>query len=505
MALFVTKGLLKPQQRNEILRHQSTQSFTNARSKKITSTLLTTLLATLLTLDLSTRSSVAATDSDPSNEGSESQTSSTDVTPLPIDAMRRFVDVYEKVRMNYVESVSDDVLFDHALRGLLSNLDPYSDFLDAQTYDAIVDFTDGEIGQTGLVVQPVITSTSEPNLTSDKSTPVGISSLPRWQITSVPKGSPAAKAGIQVGDILLKIDGKSIKLLNQSDIEQMLRGPRNSMVRLSVMQASKQVRDVRVLLAIPEDNAVKVFIQPDGIVALQIRAFQTQTETQITNALDPLYKNAKLKGVVLDLRDNPGGLLTAGIDLANLFLSDGVIVHTQGRSEPENYYRALNTERYPNIPVSVLINHYSASAAEVVTGALRDHNRAKVYGVTSYGKGSVQKIWPIGQGRAIKMTVSRYFTPNGRMIEGIGITPDVLISEAEIKPIKSTGTTIDPKDIALIKVVTTLQQQLNPTPATTLTSNATVQPATSQTNTSQQTTSLPIASLSKALTPPTRK
>lgn len=470
MTLFVTTDLPQPQKLNLLLPY----SFTKASNRAIS-----TLLAALLTLGLSIENSAAATNSDKSPSASNAQSNTTDAAPLPIDAMRRFVDVYEKVRMNYVEPMSDDVLFDNALRGLLSNLDPYSDFLDAQTYDAIVDFTDGELGQTGLVIQPVATSASDQNSTGDKVTPVGLQSTPQWQITSVPKGSPAAKAGVQVGDILLKIEGKSVKSLNQSDIEQMLRGPRNSIVRLSVMQTGKHARDVRVLLAIPEDNAVKALVQPDGIVALQIRAFQTQTGTQITDALDPLYKNGQLKGIILDLRDNPGGLLTTAIDVANFFLNDGLIVYTQGRSEPEKYYRVLTAERYPNIPVSILINHYSASAAEVLTGALRDHNRATVYGMTSYGKGSVQKIWPIGQGRAIKMTVARYYTPNGRMIEGTGITPDVMIAEAEIKPVKSNGTTIDPKDIALMKVMTTLHDQLNLSPATPqLTNIATAQHVT---------------------------
>ncbi|AXI04182.1 S41 family peptidase [Aquirhabdus parva] len=383
--------------------------------------------------------------------------SNTDVDnqPLPIDAMRRFVDVYEKVRQNYVEPVSDDVLFDNALSGLLNKLDPYSDYLDAKTYDAIVDFTDGEIGQTGLSISPV----NSPENT-DQTTPVGTQSAPQWQITAVPKGSPAAKAGVQVGDILLKIEGKSVKTLSQSDIEQQLRGPRNSAVRLSVMQPGRHARDIRVLLAIPEDNAVKTFIQPNGLAVLQLRAFQTQTGEQISEFLDPLFKSGKLKGIVLDLRDNPGGLLTSAIEVANYFLNDGLIVYTQGRGEPEKYYRVVTPERYPAIPVYILINHYSASAAEVLTAALRDHQRATVFGVTSYGKGSVQKIWPIGQGRAIKMTVSRYFTPNGRMIEGTGIDPDVMIPEAETKPIKSTGDIIDPKDIALQQVINTLATSL---------------------------------------------
>ncbi len=463
MTLFVTLFKAAHLLQHKI-QHWTLKLISMTRTKKAT-TKKSTLLAALLTLGLSVDHSIAATAPDKSPSGTNAQGNTVDNAPLPIDAMRRFIDVYEKVRMNYVEPVSDDVLFDNALRGLLSNLDPYSDFLDAQTYDAIVDFTDGELGQTGLVVQPV--TSADQTSVSDKLTPVGMQSTPQWQITSVPKGSPAAKAGIQVGDLLLKIDGKSVKSLSQSDIEQMLRGPRNSTVRLSVMQNGKHAREVRVLLAIPEDNAVKALVQPDGIVALQIRAFQTQTGTQITDALDPIYKEGKLKGIILDLRDNPGGLLTSAIDVANFFLNEGLIVYTQGRGEPEKYYRVLTTERYPNIPVSILINHYSASAAEVLTGALRDHNRATVYGATSYGKGSVQKIWPIGQGRAVKMTVSRYYTPNGRMIEGTGITPDVVITEAEAKPVKSNDPTIDPKDIALMKVATAMHQQLKLDPIST--------------------------------------
>ncbi|HEY4713393.1 MAG TPA: S41 family peptidase, partial [Aquirhabdus sp.] len=336
-----------------------------------------------------------------------------------------------------------------------------------------IDFTDGELGQTGLVIQPVIaTDSSNSNQSNDKITPIGVQNAPQWQITSVPKGSPAAKSGILVGDILLKIDGKSVKLLNQGDIEQMLRGPRNSVVKLSVMQAGKHARDVRVLLAIPEDNAVKALIQPNGIVTIQLRAFQTQTGAQITHILDPLYKTGKLQGIVLDLRDNPGGLLSSAIEVANFFLNDGLIVYTQGRGEPEKYYRVITPERYPNIPVSILINYYSASAAEVLTAALRDHLRATVYGVTSYGKGSVQKIWPIGQGRAIKLTVSRYFTPKGRMIEGTGITPDVIVPTADLKPVRSNGDSIDPQDTALLKVVTamntTLKLASQPTKASTI-------------------------------------
>jgi carboxyl-terminal processing protease len=505
---FVKTGFIKARRATTDSSPSEAQQWT-ARSlftPTITSKKSLLVLATLAIFAVTIQRSFAATNNSKTpillpavDSAPTSNTANIDAAPLPIEAMRRFVDVYEKVRLNYVEPVNDDVLFDNALSGLLSKLDPYSDYLDAQTYDAIVDFTDGELGQTGLVVQPISSTSADPTTldqSNDKITPVGVQSAPQWQITSVPKGSPAAKAGILIGDMLLKIDGKSVKSLNQSDIEQMLRGPRNSVVRLSVMQTGKHARDVRVLLAIPEDNAVKALIQPNGIVALQIRAFQTQTGTQITDILDPLYKNRQLKGIVLDLRDNPGGLLTAAIDVANFFLNDGLIVYTQGRSEPVKYYRVLTAERYPNIPVSILINHYSASAAEVLTAALRDHLRATVYGGTSYGKGSVQKIWPIGQGRAIKMTVARYYTPNGRMIEGVGITPDVMIPSAESKPIRSNGENIDPQDIALLKVVNAMSNTLRlaPLPASTANNGATSKPIKpAQGTTTTTVTSAPVS------------
>lgn len=474
MAWFVKTGFMKTRFATMDLSQPFAQQRTahHILTKTIISKKSLAILATVIILSIAAQRSIAATNNTktapelPAVDATPTTNiNNADAAPLPIDAMRRFVDVYEKVRLNYVEPVSDDVLFDNALSGLLNKLDPYSDYLDAQTYDAIIDFTDGELGQTGLVIQQTTSMSDTPTAdqANDKTSPTGSQNAPQWQITSVPKGSPAAKAGILVGDILLKIDGKNVKLLSQGDIEQLLRGPRNSLVRLSVMQTGKHVRDVRVLLAIPEDNAVKVLIQPNGIAAIQLRAFQTQTGTQITDMLDPLYKAGSLKGIVLDLRDNPGGLLTSAIEVANFFLNDGLIVYTQGRGEPEKYYRVITPERYPKIPVSILINHYSASAAEVLTAALRDHLRATVYGVTSYGKGSVQKIWPIGQGRAIKMTVSRYFTPKGRMIEGTGITPDVVLPAADLKPVRSNSDSIDLQDTALLKVVNAMTQTLQPT------------------------------------------
>lgn len=330
---------------------------------------------------------------------------------VPVDAIRRFVSIYEKVKENYVEPVDDNELFENALHGLLSKLDPYSDYLDAKTYEALLDFTEGEVAQTGLSVRPLTGADAN------------------WQIDQVDSGSPAARAGLQADMLLYRIDGKSTRNLSQHDIEQLLRGAVGTTVELNVAESGKHSRNVRVIRATPEDNAVKVIDYPDGVLVLKVSAFQSQTASQINQAIESYQKKSALKAVLLDLRDNPGGLLSAAVEVADLFLNQGLIVYTKGRGEPEQRYQAVPPARYAKVPVGVLVNHYSASAAEVLAGAFQDHQRAIVMGENSYGKGSVQKLWPIADGYAIKLTVARYYTPKGRLIEGKGIVPDVLIKD----------------------------------------------------------------------------
>lgn len=330
---------------------------------------------------------------------------------VPVDAIRRFVSIYEKVKANYVEPVDDNELFENALHGLLSKLDPYSDYLDAKTYEALLDFTEGEVAQTGLTVRPLTGADAN------------------WQIDQVDAGSPAARAGLQEGMLLYRIDGKSTRNLSQHDIDQLLRGAVGTTVELSVAESGKHSRSVRVIRATPEDNAVKVIEEPNGILVLKVSAFQSQTASQINQAIETYQKKIPLKAVLLDLRDNPGGLLSAAVEVADLFLNQGLIVYTKGRGEPEQRYQAVPPARYAQLPIGILVNHYSASAAEVLAGAFQDHQRALVIGETSYGKGSVQKLWPIADGYAIKLTVARYYTPKGRLIEGKGIQPDILIKD----------------------------------------------------------------------------
>ena len=341
----------------------------------------------------------------------ESMSSATSYDDVPIDAIRRFVSIYEKVKANYVEPVDDNELFENALHGLLSQLDPYSDYLDTKTYEALLDFTEGEVAQTGLTVRP--------------------SQLPDavWQIDRVDLGSPAARAGLKEGMLLHKIDSKNTKNLSIHDIEQLLRGAVGTTVELTVAEEAKHSTIVRVVRATPEDNSVKPIAHSSGVLVLKIAAFQNQTVEQVQQAIDHYQKTNTLRAVLLDLRDNPGGLLSSAVEIADLFLDKGLIVYTQGRGEPEQRYQALPPARYAQLPVGVLVNHYSASAAEVLAGAFQDHKRAVVIGETSYGKGSVQKLWPIADGYAIKLTVARYYTPNGRLIEGKGIQPDIPIKD----------------------------------------------------------------------------
>ncbi len=355
--------------------------------------------------------------------------------PLPIESIRVFASVYERVRQNFVDPITDDQLFDNAMGGLLSRLDPYSEFLDPQSYTKLLAFTEGDVAHTGLQVKFVNDT---------------------WQISQVAANSPSAQAGIQVGDSLLRIDGKLTRGLSQQDIEQQLRGVIGSSVRLTVGRLNQRNRDLSIRRIAPEAHAVRYTIQSDGIVVLSIRAFQSHTGQQILDVLEPLYRRGALRGLILDVRDNPGGLLSSAVEVADYFLPDGLIVSTKGRGEPEQRYQAISQQRFAEVPIMLLINRYSASAAEVLAGALQDHARATIVGQTSYGKGSVQKLWPIEGGRAVKLTVSRYYTPKGRMIEGSGIVPDVVLRE----PARLMGTADAAKDPDLEQTIALMTQRL---------------------------------------------
>ena len=247
--------------------------------------------------------------------------------------------------------------------------------------------------------------------------------------------------------------------MGQQDIEQLLRGAIGSSVRLTVSRQSQRSREVSIRRIAPESHAVRYTIRSDGIVVLSMRAFQSHTGQQILDVLEPVYQRGALRGLILDLRDNPGGLLSSAVEIGDYFLPSGLIVSTKGRGEPEQRYQAISEQRFADVPIMVLINRYSASAAEVLAGALQDHGRATIVGQTSYGKGSVQKLWPIEGGRAIKLTVSRYYTPKGRMIEGSGIVPNVVLPEVSATANRSAVAETIEQDDALMQTISLMLER----------------------------------------------
>ena len=338
--------------------------------------------------------------------------------PVPLAAIQRFVDIFERVKTGYVVPVADDQLFDQALKGLLTGLDSYSDYLSAEEYAQLQAFTDGELGQVGLSV---------------------IRSGENWTVGDIVAQSPAARAGLQRGDQLTRINGRVIRTLPKQDIDQLLRGPRGSAVLLQVVSGNRPPRTVRLQRLNLEDNQVMVKTTDQGIVILQIAGFQSQTAGQVAQALQAAQARQQLAGIVLDLRDNPGGLLSSAVEIASMLIAQGTLVSTRGNADPEQRFTASGKAPYAAVPVAVLINRYSASAAEVLAAALQQNRQVRLYGEASYGKGSVQKLIPVANDRAIKLTVAYYYLPNDQRLEGQGLRPDVMLPAAADRPVADTG------------------------------------------------------------------
>jgi carboxyl-terminal processing protease len=332
---------------------------------------------------------------------------------------------------SYVGELSDDALIEGAIRGMLKVLDPHSAYLNAAELRILDSDTEGQFGGVGIEVD-----VNDGWLT----------------VLRVMAGGPAAKAGVQPGDRFLRIEGKPARDLSIEDALQRMRGEPGTRVEVSLRRRNAEnAIDLTLTRAIIHIDAVEGRLLPDGIVYLQIRVFQTDTITQLRRVLDEAVDAAavsgkggpaadgggKIRGVLLDLRDNPGGLLSAAVLVADEFLRDGVIVSTRGRGGKllrEN--RAQSAGTRPNWPMVVLTNAYSASAAEIVAGALHDHERAVLVGTRTFGKGSVQNIVELPDGTAMKLTTALYYTPLGTSIQAKGIEPDVFIEQLDAAVLK---------------------------------------------------------------------
>jgi len=328
-----------------------------------------------------------------------------------------FGDVFERVRSSYVEEVGDKQLIESAINGMLSALDPHSSYLDAENFEDMQVQTKGEFGGLGIEV------TMENGVV---------------KVVSPIDDTPAARAGIQPGDYITHIDGQPVVGLNLSDAVDKMRGPVDSEVELTVVRGTAEPFQVKLKRAVIKIQSVRSRLEGD-IAYVRITSFSEQTDLGLRTAIETLKKQAggKLTGLILDLRNNPGGLLDQAIAVSDDFIQQGEIVSTRGRDPKAGQrFNAEPGDIANGLPMVVLINSGSASASEIVAGALQDHHRAILLGTTSFGKGSVQTIIPLPGHGAIRLTTARYYTPSGRSIQGSGITPDIEVRQAKVEVIE---------------------------------------------------------------------
>ena len=322
--------------------------------------------------------------------------------------LKLFSDVIEEIEKNYVEDVDTAELIEKAINGMVDSLDPHSSFMPPEAYEDLQVETKGEFGGIGIVI-----TKRDGQLT----------------VISPIEGTPAYKAGVHAQDIIVKIDGKRTKDMMLWEAVKLMRGEPGTSVEITVYrQGDSETLDFTLDRAvIPLDSVRHLTLKP-GYGYLWITNFRENTESEVKDALSALEKeNAPLKGLIIDLRDNPGGLLDQAVKVSDIFLDDGKIVSIKGREANGEAYSAHPNDKERNYPIVMLINGGSASAAEIVAGALQDNDRALILGTTSFGKGSVQTVKPLRDGYALKYTIARYYTPSGRSIQADGIHPDLIV------------------------------------------------------------------------------
>ncbi len=335
-----------------------------------------------------------------------------------------FGDVFERVRKDYVEDVSDQQLLENAINGMLTGLDPHSGYMPAKNFQDMQEQTKGEFG--GLGIEVVMDNGFV-------------------KVVSPIDDTPASRAGIQSGDYIVAIDGKSAGGLTLNEAVDKMRGPVNSAITVTIRRIGQDPFDVKMNRAVVKVRTVKAEAQND-VAYIRIAQFTEQTQPGLDKAMKDMKEKIgdKLKGYVIDLRNNPGGLLDQAVSVADTFLDRGEIVSTRTRhSEETQRFNAKAGDQADGKPIVVLINDGSASASEIVAGALQDHGRAILLGTKSFGKGSVQTIIPLARGEsAMRLTTARYYTPSGRSIQALGIEPDIEVQQAKVEKIASAATNI---------------------------------------------------------------
>jgi carboxyl-terminal processing protease len=337
---------------------------------------------------------------------------SSDVESL--DALRAFIEVYEHIKGEYVEEIDDQTLLNDAINGMLTKLDPHSGYLKPRDVSSLRDSTSGSFGGIGIEMD-VIDGLIE--------------------VIAPIDDSPASRAGILTKDIITHVDEEPVRDISLQEAIEILRGPLGSAVTLGILrEVEGQPQEVTVSLerAVIRVTSVKHEMLPHGIGYLRISQFQNRTGPDLIKAISNFQSQGEFNGLILDLRNNPGGVLSAAIEVTDAFINEGLIVSTKGRDAfLDSKYEATNETVLADQPIVVLINGGSASAAEIVAGALQDHERAVLIGTPSFGKGSVQTILALENKYALKLTTALYYTPNGRSIQATGIQPTIQVSAGE--------------------------------------------------------------------------
>ena len=389
--------------------------------------ILVVVIGVVMGLSLSIGGGLLGNDKPPSKE------------ELAWEQARLFAEVLERVKIDYVESVDDADLLESAIRGMVGDLDPHSEYLDANEYRDIRPSTTGsytgvgiEVAQIGDAIRVI--------------TPIA--------------GSPAARSGIRSGDELVAVNGQAIEPSKIKDAMRKLRGKAGSKITLSVLRDDVVIDHEMHRQVIRVASVHKEFLGPSyGYV--RVSQFTENTAREVSRAVDELQeaKGGMLEGLVLDLRNNPGGVLDSAVDVSDLFLDSGVIVTADGRTPDSRFTRSAHAgDVLDGAPLVILVNSGSASASEIVAGALQDHNRATIVGTPTFGKGLVQTVMPLSKGRAVKLTTSRYYTPSGDSIHEIGIEPDVLTEETPGFPDLSLSGVLDREaDAQLVEAMEQLQ------------------------------------------------
>ncbi|UYO75982.1 S41 family peptidase [Halomonas qinghailakensis] len=333
---------------------------------------------------------------------------------LPLEEIQTFAEVFERIKRGYVEEVDDRTLLRNAMRGMLSELDPHSAYLDEEEYQSLRESTQGEFGGIGIEV--------------------GTENGQLMVITPI-DDTPASRAGLLSRDVIVAIDGTPTDSLSLQEAVNLMRGEPGSQLRISILRSGEESpREFTLTREVIRSESVKHEELEPGFGYLRISQFQSRTPEQARRSLERMAREQPLEGLILDLRNNPGGVLQAAVGVADLFLDEGLIVYTEGRlSDTEMSFSASSETPARDVPLVVLINSGSASAAEIVAGALQDQRRGVIMGTESFGKGSVQQIMPLGNGEGLKLTTALYYTPNGRSIQAQGIEPDVEVVRGRLE------------------------------------------------------------------------